>query len=126
MVDRNISFADLKGVIHYLVREIFGDVPIRFRPSYFPFVEPGAEIDLLWNRDGSQVKNKTPAPSDWLEIGGCGMVHPNVLHMAGVDPDRYSGFAFGLGIERIAMIKNGIGDLRSFFENDYRMLEQFE
>ncbi len=124
MVDEKVSFSDLKGTMHYLVDELFGTRPLRFRPSYFPFVEPGAEVDMLWG-DPRDRKGKTPSPSDWLEIGGCGMVHPNVLRAVGYDPDRYTGFAFGLGIERIAMIKYGISDLRSFFENDRRMLEQF-
>ncbi|MCB0403696.1 MAG: phenylalanine--tRNA ligase subunit alpha [Bdellovibrionales bacterium] len=112
LVDEDVSLADLKGVMHYLIRELFGKRAIRFRPSFFPFTEPSAEVDMQWN-DG------------WLEIGGCGMVHPNVLEAAGYNPDRYMGFAFGMGIERIAMLKYGIDDLRSLFENDYRMLEQF-
>lgn len=112
MVDEGISFAHLKGTIQYLVNELFGKRPVRFRPSFFPFTEPSAEMDMLFN-------------GDWLEIGGCGMVHPNVFRAAGYDPDEVSGFAFGLGIERIAMLKYGVTDLRSFFENDLRMLEQF-
>ncbi len=124
MVDETVSFSDLKGVMHYLVDELFGSRPLRFRPSFFPFVEPGAEVDMLWG-EGKDRKSKATSPSDWLEIGGCGMVHPNVLRAVGYDPDRYSGFAFGLGLERIAMIKYGISDIRSYFENDRRMLEQF-
>ncbi len=124
MVDETVSFSDLKGVMHYLIKELFGARPLRFRPSFFPFVEPGAEVDMLWG-DSKEKKGKPPSPSDWLEIGGCGMVHPNVLRAVGYDPDRFSGFAFGMGLERIAMIKYGIGDIRSYFENDRRMLEQF-
>lgn len=112
LVDEDVSMADLKGVMHYLIRELFGKRAIRFRPSFFPFTEPSAEVDMEWN-------------DSWLEIGGCGMVHPNVLEAAGYNSERYMGFAFGMGIERIAMLKYGIDDLRSFFENDYRMLEQF-
>ncbi len=112
MVDQDISLADLKGVVLYLIRELFGKRPVRFRPSFFPFTEPSAEIDVQWD-------------NQWLEIGGCGMVHPNVLQAVDYDVDRWTGFAFGMGIERIAMLKYGIDDLRSFFENDYRMLEQF-
>jgi phenylalanyl-tRNA synthetase alpha chain len=125
MVDEKVSFSHLKGVMHYLVDELFGTRPLRFRPSYFPFVEPGAEVDMLWGDPRDRQKGKPPAPTDWMEIGGCGMVHPNVLRAVGYDPDRYTGFAFGLGLERMAMIKYGISDLRSFFENDRRMLEQF-
>lgn len=113
MVDENISLADLKGVVAHLVRELFGSKPVRFRPSYFPFTEPSAEIDVHFG------------PSGWLEIGGCGMVHPRVFEAVGYDPEKYSGFAFGLGIERIAMLKYGIHDIRAFFENDLRVLEQF-
>ncbi len=125
MVDETVSFADLKGVMHYLVKELFGERPLRFRPSFFPFVEPGAEVDMLWGDPKDRAKGKPPSPSDWLEIGGCGMIHPNVLRAVGYDPDRYTGFAFGLGLERIAMTKYGIGDIRAYFENDRRMLEQF-
>ena len=113
MVDENISLADLKGVVNHLVKALFGSKPVRFRPSYFPFTEPSAEIDVHFGNLG------------WLEIGGCGMVHPKVFEAVGYDYEKYSGFAFGLGIERIAMLKYGITDLRSFFENDLRMLEQF-
>lgn len=119
MIDKSISMSDLKGVLHFLIRELFGPRKLRFRPSYFPFTEPSAEVDMQWNkRDGS-------GGSGWMEIGGCGMVHPNVIRAGGYDPDRVNGFAFGMGLERIAMLKYGIDDLRSFFESDYRMLEQF-
>ncbi len=124
MVDETVSFSDLKGLMYYLVKELFGARPLRFRPSFFPFVEPGAEVDMLWG-DPKARGGKAPAPSDWMEIGGAGMVHPNVLRAVGYDPDRYTGFAFGLGLERIAMTKYGMGDLRAYFENDRRMLEQF-
>jgi phenylalanyl-tRNA synthetase alpha chain len=124
MVDESVSFADLKGVMHYVVKELFGERPLRFRPSFFPFVEPGAEVDMLWG-DGKEKKGKATSPSDWLEIGGCGMIHPNVLRAVGYNPDKYTGFAFGLGLERIAMLKYGITDIRAYFENDRRMLEQF-
>lgn len=113
MVDENISLADLKGIVNHLVKNLFGNKPIRFRPSYFPFTEPSAEIDVHFGSAG------------WLEIGGCGMVHPRVFEAVGYDHEKYSGFAFGLGIERIAMLKYGINDIRAYFENDLRMLEQF-
>jgi len=113
LVDENISLAELKGTVQHLVRNLFGSRQVRFRPSYFPFTEPSAEIDVLFGSRG------------WLEIGGCGMIHPHVFDAVGYDAEKYSGFAFGLGVERIAMLKYGITDLRSFFENDIRMLEQF-
>lgn len=113
MIAPNISLSDLKGIITYVVTQLFGNRPLRFRPSYFPFTEPSAEIDILWSK------------GQWLEIAGSGMVHPNVLRAVGYDPDEVSGFAFGMGIERVAMLKYGISDLRSFFENDLRFLEQF-
>ena len=119
MVDKDLSFSDLKGVMYYLIKNIFGARPLRFRPSYFPFTEPSAEFDMQWKKGNGKGENT------WMEIGGCGMVHPNVLKAVGYDPDKYSGFAFGIGMERIAMLKYGIDDLRSFFENDKRMLEQF-
>ena len=110
--------------LHHLVKHIFGNRPLRFRPSYFPFTEPSAEVDMQCfqcSGKGCRLCKKT----GWLEIGGCGMVHPNVFRAVDYDPDRYTGYAFGMGIERIAMLKYGIDDLRSLFENDYRMLEQF-
>jgi phenylalanyl-tRNA synthetase alpha chain len=126
MVDENISFADLKGLLHYLIKSLFGARPLRFRPSYFPFTEPSAEVDMQCIQcKGSGRDCRLCKSTGWLEIGGCGMVHPNVFKAVNYDPDKYSGFAFGMGIERIAMLKYGIDDLRSLFENDHRMLEQF-
>ncbi|MEJ1248965.1 phenylalanine--tRNA ligase subunit alpha [Denitratimonas tolerans] len=119
LVDETSSFADLKGTLKQFVDAFFErDFEMRFRPSYFPFTEPSAEVDIAWDRgDGS-------APG-WLEVLGCGMVHPNVLKNCGIDPERYSGFAFGLGVERFAMLRYGVADLRSFFDNDLRFLRQF-
>ena len=118
LIDETSSFADLKGTLTEFVRAFFErDFQMRFRPSYFPFTEPSAEVDIAWQQpDGS---------SRWLEVLGCGMVHPNVLRNCGIDPERYSGFAFGLGVERFAMLRYGVDDLRSFFENDVRFLKQF-
>ncbi|MBN2778801.1 MAG: phenylalanine--tRNA ligase subunit alpha [Bacteroidales bacterium] len=124
-VDKNVSFADLKQTLDYFAKEMFGEhTQIRMRPSYFPFTEPSAEVDVsctLCNGKGCNVCKGT----GWLEILGCGMVDPNVFIAAGIDPEIYSGFAFGMGIERITMLKYGIKDLRLFFENDLRFLEQF-
>ena len=119
LVDETSSFADLKGTLKQFVDAFFErDFAMRFRPSYFPFTEPSAEVDIGWDRgDGS-------APG-WLEVLGCGMVHPNVLKNCGIDPERYTGFAFGLGVERFAMLRYGVNDLRSFFDNDLRFLKQF-
>ncbi|MEO8000930.1 MAG: phenylalanine--tRNA ligase subunit alpha [Arenimonas sp.] len=118
LIDETSSFADLKGTLSEFVRAFFErDFEMRFRPSYFPFTEPSAEVDIAWQQpDGS---------TRWLEVLGCGMVHPNVLRNCGIDPERYSGFAFGLGVERFAMLRYGVNDLRSFFENDMRFLKQF-
>ena len=118
LVDEHSTFADLKGTLAEFVRAFFErDFEMRFRPSYFPFVEPGAEVDIAWQQpDGS---------TRWLEVLGCGMVHPNVLRSCGIDPERYTGFAFGLGVERFAMLRYGVNDLRAFFENDVRFLKQF-
>jgi phenylalanyl-tRNA synthetase alpha chain len=118
LVDETSSFADLKGTLAAFVKAFFEqDFDMRFRPSYFPFTEPSAEVDIAWLQpDGS---------TRWLEVLGCGMVHPNVLRNCGIDPERYTGFAFGLGIERFAMLRYGVNDLRSFFENDTRFLKQF-
>ncbi|GAB3728132.1 phenylalanine--tRNA ligase subunit alpha [Luteimonas pelagia] len=118
LVDEHASFADLKGTLAAFVRAFFErDFEMRFRPSYFPFTEPSAEVDIAWQQaDGS---------TRWLEVLGCGMVHPNVLRNVGIDPERYTGFAFGLGVERFAMLRYGVDDLRSFFENDVRFLRQF-
>jgi phenylalanyl-tRNA synthetase alpha chain len=118
LVAEDVSFADLKGTLAAFVRAFFErDFEMRFRPSYFPFVEPGAEVDIRWQRDDGTAS--------WLEVLGCGMVHPNVLRACRIDPDRYSGFAFGLGVERFAMLRYGVEDLRQFFENDLRFLGQF-
>ncbi len=118
LVDETSSFADLKGTLAEFVRAFFErDFEMRFRPSYFPFTEPSAEVDIAWQQpDGS---------TRWLEVLGCGMVHPNVLRACGIDPEKYTGFAFGLGVERFAMLRYGVNDLRSFFENDSRFLRQF-
>jgi phenylalanyl-tRNA synthetase alpha chain len=118
LVDEHSTFADLKGTLAEFVRAFFErDFEMRFRPSYFPFVEPGAEVDIAWQQpDGS---------TRWLEVLGCGMVHPNVLRSCGIDPERYTGFAFGMGVERFAMLRYGVNDLRAFFENDVRFLKQF-
>jgi len=118
LVDEHASFADLKGTLAEFVRAFFErDFEMRFRPSYFPFTEPSAEVDIAWQQaDGSQR---------WLEVLGCGMVHPNVLRNVGIDPEKYTGFAFGLGVERFAMLRYGVDDLRAFFENDVRFLRQF-
>lgn len=117
LVDKQVSFADLKGTVEQFLRTFFEDenLNVRFRPSYFPFTEPSAEFDIEW------ASSKT----GWLEVGGCGMVHPNVLQSSGVDPDKYMGFAFGLGVERLAMLRYGVNDLRMFFENDLKFLSQF-
>ena len=118
LVDAHASFADLKGTLAEFVRAFFErDFEMRFRPSYFPFTEPSAEVDIAWQQpDGS---------TRWLEVLGCGMVHPNVFKHVNIDPERYTGFAFGLGVERFAMLRYGVDDLRSFFDNDVRFLRQF-
>jgi phenylalanyl-tRNA synthetase alpha chain len=114
VVAEDISFADLKGTLSQFVGAFFErDFEMRFRPSYFPFTEPSAEVDIRWG-------------DRWLEVLGCGMVHPNVLRNCGIDPERYTGFAFGLGVERFAMLRYGVSDLRAFFENDWRFLGQFQ
>ena len=115
IVDKDISFTNLKGTLHDFLRNFFEeDLQVRFRPSYFPFTEPSAEVDVM----GKNGK--------WLEVLGCGMVHPNVLRSVGIDPDVYSGFAFGMGMERLTMLRYGVNDLRAFFENDLRFLKQFK
>jgi len=125
LVDRDVSFSHLKGILTVFVQALFApDVPLRFRPSYFPFTEPSAEVDIgcfLCRGAGCRVCSQT----GWLEILGSGMIHPEVFRSVGYDPDAYTGFAFGAGIERIAMLKYGIDDIRLFFENDLRFLEQF-
>lgn len=125
VVDKNVSFADLKGTVDQFLKAFFeADVPVRFRPSYFPFTEPSAEVDIQCTQcagKGCRVCKNT----GWLEVMGCGMVHPNVFRSSGVDPETYSGFAFGMGVERLAMLRYGINDLRLFFENDLNFLRQF-
>ena len=118
-VDEGISLASLKGTLTQFLRAFFerDEIAIRFRPSYFPFVEPGVEVDMEWGREGGQVR--------YLEIGGAGVVHPQVLKNGGIDPAKYTGFAFGMGIDRLAMLKYGVNDLRLFFENDLKFLRQF-
>jgi len=116
-VDQGVTMAQLKQVLYSLARALFGeDVTLRFRPSYFPFTEPSAEVDVWWaDEDGGQ----------WMEILGCGMVHPNVFDAVDVDPERYTGYAVGMGVERMAMLRHGIDDIRVFYENDVRFLDQF-
>ena len=125
-VDKKVSFADLKQTLLYFAKEMFGEgTKIRLRPSYFPFTEPSAEMDISCNICGGKGCNICKY-SGWVEILGCGMVDPNVLENCGIDPKEYSGFAFGMGIERITMLKYQVNDLRLFFENDLRFLQQFE
>lgn len=125
LIDEQVSFADLKGVIEDFLRVFFEkELAVRFRPSYFPFTEPSAEVDIqcvMCHGDGCRVCKQT----GWLEVLGCGMVHPQVLKNCGIDPDKYQGFAFGMGVERFAMLRYGVNDLRLFFENDLRFLQQF-
>jgi phenylalanyl-tRNA synthetase alpha chain len=118
-VGENVSFADLKGVVIDFLRRFFesDDLKVRFRPSFFPFTEPSAEIDVAFMSGANEGR--------WLEIAGCGMVHPNVLRHGGIDPDRYQGFAFGFGPDRLTMLRYGINDLRLFFDGDLRFLSQF-
>jgi phenylalanyl-tRNA synthetase alpha chain len=125
VVDETTHMGHLKGCLIDFCRAFFGvpDLPVRFRPSYFPFTEPSAEVDIGCSRAGGQLK--IGAGDDWLEILGCGMVNPKVLQMCGVDPARYQGFAFGMGIERIAMLKYGIPDLRTFYDSDVRWLRHY-
>ena len=124
-VDENVSFADLKQALLYFAKEMFGEkTKIRLRPSYFPFTEPSAEVDIYWGLKNESDYRITKG-TGWLEILGCGMVDPNVLENCGIDSKKYSGYAFGMGIERIAMLKYGVTDLRLFFENDVRFLKQF-
>jgi len=125
LVDRGVSFGDLKGVLTYFVHQVFGaSTALRFRPSFFPFTEPSAEVDIqcvMCGGSGCRVCGQ----SGWLEILGSGMVDPEVFKAVGYDSEEFTGFAFGLGVERIAMLKYGISDIRLFFENDQRFLEQF-
>ena len=114
VIDEDLSFAHLKGTLEAFVRRMFGaDIETRFRCDYFPFVEPGAELGVRWQ-------------GDWLEVLGCGMVHPEIIEDAGLDPERYTGFAFGMGVERVAMLRYGVRDIRHFYRNDVRFLRQFE
>lgn len=118
LVDEHASFADLKGTLAAFVRAFFErDFEMRFRPSYFPFTEPSAEVDIAWQQSDGSIR--------WLEVLGCGMVHPDVLRNVGIDPERHTGFAFGMGVERLAMLRYGVDDLRAFFDNDVRFLRQF-
>ena len=125
VVDRAISFADLKGVVDQFLKAFFeADLPVRFRPSYFPFTEPSAEVDIQCSNcagDGCRVCSRT----GWLEVMGCGMVHPAVFSHCNIDTEEYTGFAFGMGVERLAMLRYGVNDLRLFFDNDLRFLKQF-
>jgi phenylalanyl-tRNA synthetase alpha chain len=125
VVDENISFANMSAILHGFVQAFFEkDLKMRLRPSYFPFTEPSAEVDMSCVFcDGAGCR--TCKETGWLEISGCGMVHPNVLRASGVDPERYTGYAFGMGIDRLAMLRYGVNDVRLFFENDLRFLEQF-
>ncbi|MGA0431890.1 MAG: phenylalanine--tRNA ligase subunit alpha [Flavobacteriaceae bacterium] len=123
-IDQNVSFADLKQMLLYFTKALFGKSKIRLRPSYFPFTEPSAEVDIYWGLE-TETDYRITKGTGWLEIMGCGMVDPNVLSNCGIDPEKYSGYAFGMGIERIAMLLYQIGDIRLFYENDMRFLEQF-
>ncbi len=124
-IDRDVSFADLKQTLLYFAKEFFGKAKIRLRPSYFPFTEPSAEMDVYWGLE-TETDYRITKGTGWLEVLGCGMVDPAVLESSGIDSEVYSGFAFGMGIERIAMLRYQIGDLRMFFENDVRFLKQFQ
>lgn len=124
-IDKDVSFADLKQTLLYFTKEMFGKSKIRLRPSYFPFTEPSAEIDIYWGLK-TETDYRITKGTGWLEIGGCGMVDPNVLKNCDINPDEFNGFAFGMGVERIAMLLYQIGDIRMFYENDVRFLEQFK
>ena len=124
-IDENVSFADLKQTIQFFTTELFGKSKIRMRPSYFPFTEPSAEVDVYWGLN-SETDYRITKGTGWLEIMGCGMVDPAVLKNVNIDPDKYSGYAFGMGIERIVMLLYQMSDIRMFFENDIRTLEQFK
>ncbi len=125
LIDKNITMAHLKGCLYDFVKAFFelDEVPVRYRPSYFPFTEPSAELDIGCLKTKTELK--IGAGTDWLEILGCGMVHPNVLKAGGIDPNEYQGFAFGIGLDRLAMLKYGIPDLRTFFESDVRWLKHY-
>jgi len=124
-IDKDVSFADLKQVLMYFAQEFFGKAKIRMRPSYFPFTEPSAEVDVYWGLE-NEIDYKITKGTGWLEVMGCGMVDPNVLRASGIDPEVYTGYAFGMGIERIAMNRYQIPDIRLFTENDKRFLSQFK
>ena len=124
-IDKDVSFADLKQTLEYFTNQLFGISKIRFRPSYFPFTEPSAEVDVYWGLN-NESDHKMTKGTGWLEIMGCGMVDPNVLENCKIDPNKYSGFAFGLGIDRIALLLHQIDDIRLLSENDVRFLEQFK
>ncbi len=128
VIDKNITMAHLKGTLQQFINDFFGssqsvEIPVRFRASFFPFTEPSAEVDIGCSREGGVVK--IGKGSDWLEILGCGMVHPNVLKNCDINPDDYQGFAFGMGVERLAMLKYGMPDLRAFFDNDVRWIKHY-
>ncbi len=124
-IAKDVSFADLKQTLKYFTEALFGNSKIRLRPSYFPFTEPSAEVDIYWGLE-TEIDYRITKGTGWLEIMGCGMVDPNVLKNCGIDPEVYSGFAFGMGIERIAMLLYQVSDIRLFFENDVRFLKQFK
>ncbi|MFL2629310.1 MAG: phenylalanine--tRNA ligase subunit alpha [Flavobacteriaceae bacterium] len=124
-IDKKVSFIDLKETLSYFTKSLFGNSKIRFRPSYFPFTEPSAEVDIYWGLK-TETDYRITKGTGWLEIMGCGMVDPNVLENCKINPEKYSGFAFGLGIERIAMLLYQISDIRLFYENDVRFLSQFK
>lgn len=124
-IDKDVSFADLKQTLQYFTTEMFGKSKIRLRPSYFPFTEPSAEVDVYWGLE-TETDHKITKGTGWLEIMGCGMVDPSVLENCGIDSTEYSGFAFGMGVDRIAMLLNQISDIRLLSENDVRFLEQFK
>jgi phenylalanyl-tRNA synthetase alpha chain len=125
LVDQNVSFADLKGILYDFLSSFFErELKLRFRPSYFPFTEPSAEVDIecvICTGEGCRVCSHT----GWLEVLGCGMIHPEVFRHVGIDSEKYSGYAFGMGVERLTMLRYGVNDLRLFFENDLRFLKQF-
>ena len=123
-IDTNVSFTDLKQTLLYFTKEMFGKSKIRLRPSYFPFTEPSAELDIYWGLN-NEIDYRITKGTGWLEIMGCGMTDPNVLTNCKIDPQKYSGFAFGIGLERVAMLLYQIGNIRAFYENDVRFLEQF-
>ena len=125
VIDKKTHFGHLKGCLRDFCADFFeiAEVPLKFRPSYFPFTEPSAEVDIGYRREGNNLV--FGGTDSWMEILGCGMTHPNVLRMSGIDPDEYQGFAFGMGVERLAMLKYGIGDLRTFFDGDQRWLDHY-